>query len=133
MSTRDVSASTFVGNAGAATLDFKVTLSGSTTNASYTESFDSWLNSYSPRVESVLDFSSSAAAQSFTPNANTRFILIVPPTGCTATLQVGSAATVSECTVFRANTPLIFGSNGAVAIYVKPSATFAGLWRVLQF
>ncbi len=133
MTTRDVSPSTFVGNAGSATLSFRVDMNGGATNASYSELFDSWLNSYSPRIENTLDFSSSATAQSFTPNSNTRFIIIIPPTGCTATLQVGSAATVSECTVTRANCPVIFGSNGATAIYLKPSATFTGLWRVLQF
>jgi hypothetical protein len=133
MTTRDVSASTFVGNAGAATLSFKVAMSGSSTNSNYDEVFDTWLNSYSPRIETTMDFSSSATAQSFTPNANTRIVIIIPPTGCTATLQVGSAATVSECTVMRANCPVIFGSNGSTAVHLKPSATFTGLWRILQF
>jgi hypothetical protein len=133
MSTRDVSATTFVGNAGAATLDFKVTVSGSSTNASYTEIFDSWLNTYSPRYETVLDFSSSASAQAFTPNANCRFVIIIPPTGCTATYQLATDDTPTDAIVMRANTPCIYGSNGAVATYLKPSATFSGLWRILFF
>lgn len=131
---RDLSPSNYAGNKGPATLTISIALSGNAEFGSGTDGPPQYVTQYAVRQENILDFSSSAAAQSVPLNSNTSWVLVIPPSGATVSWIVSSTTTTTNALSLMPNgLYLVTPNRSSQTLYITPSGTQAGLWRVLQF